>query len=158
MKKLLACCILLALTAGAAAAADGGLNLGWGDCGGLPATQDRVFACNTNQTVSAHILIGSFVAPCCITAAAANEIVIDVQTTGAAHSPSCTGCTAGACIVLNSIKINQPVDAPGGSPTLSAPAMRNWVTWLGGLGAGTNCFLATPARNRTWGSIQSLYR
>jgi hypothetical protein len=243
-KTLLFTCALVALTAGVALAGPGGLNLGWLDCEGLPASENRIFACNTNSGV--HTLVGSFFAPCCITAASANEIVMDVQTTGVslaawwgmrtgacrtaasllssydftggpftcydywqggasggisedapignrvrikalgalpAGSPlitaigegfevysfkaninsaksaglgACAGCNAGACIVLNSIKINQPVSEPGGSKFVSAPATRNYATWQGGIGG--DCLGATPAKNTTWGNVKALYR
>ena len=78
---LLMTCSLLALTAGIAAASGGGLNLGWADCGGMPASLDQTFACNSNA--GTRTLFGSFVAPCCITAMSANEIVMDLQSSGA---------------------------------------------------------------------------
>lgn len=239
-KTLLLCCSFMVLCAGVAGAAAGGLNLGWGDCGGLPSSLNRTFACNTN--VGSNTLVCSFVAPCCLTAASSNEIVLDVQTAGATlpawwglktslcrptaltQSPdftggpftclnywgdqalaglsadpagnrlririfvaivvgyehaipegtetysdkvtisniksiglgSCPGCLTGACIVLNSIRIDQPLGTPGGDKFVSAPAVRNWVTWQGGI--GVDCYLATPARNTTWGSLKALYR
>jgi hypothetical protein len=69
---------------------------------------------------------------------------------------ACAGCPLGACIVLNSIKINQPVGTPGGGKFISATAMRNHATWQGGIGA--DCYAATPAKNTTWGSVKALYR
>jgi hypothetical protein len=245
MKKILMACTLLALTAGFAHAGAGGLNLGWNDCGGTPATLDRVFACNTNTGVL-NALYGSFLAPSCVNAMSANEIVMDVQTPGATLTPwwgmrtgscrassslggnfdftagpvtcydywqggaigaiqedppvgnrvrikgvfalpagdaritgiaegtevysfkaninnakstglgACAGCQLGACIVLNSIKINQPVSEPCGGKFVSAPAVRNFATWQGGIGG--DCLAATPARNTTWGSVKALYR
>jgi len=245
-KSLLMTCALVALTAGIAAAGPGGLNLGWNDCTGDPPSLDRVFACNANTGAgTTHTLVGSFVAPCCVTAASANEVVMDVQTSGlvlarwwelraglcrpasltgnvdftggpftcldywagfasagissdapsgnririkvlaalpAGHAQiggiaegtetysykanvnsaktvglgSCTGCLDGACIVLNSIKINQPVGTPGGNKFISAPATRNFATWQGGV--GVDCYGKTPARNSTWGSVKALYR
>jgi hypothetical protein len=251
MKKTLAMtCTLLALTAGIAAAGPGGLNLGWDDCGGLPATLNRAFACNANSGVgTSSTLVGSFVASCCITQATSNEIVVDVQTPGATLTPwwnmrtgapvgcrsgaltasysftagpftcydywggaafgsvssdapignrvrlkglvalpptsprvgpivegtetysfkfiisaakttglgACAGCSSGACILLNTIKVLQPVGNPGGTKFISAPATRNFVTWQGGIPA-TDCQLATPAKNTTWGSIKTFYR
>jgi hypothetical protein len=243
-KTLLMACALVALTAGVAAAAAGGVNLGWNDCGGLPATLDQTFLCNTNT--GAHTLVGSFVAPSCVNAMSANEIVMDVQSTGSAlpawwsmrtggcrtaascagnfdftlGPPTCTdywmagaigslqenapvgnrarilgvfalpagdtritsiaagtevysfkcninnaktvglgacaGCGTGVCIVLNSIKLNQPVTEPCGSKFLSSPAVRSFATWQGGIGG--DCFGATPAKNTTWGSVKALYR
>jgi hypothetical protein len=232
--------VLLVLSAAPVAAA--GLNLGWFDCGGTPATLNRTFACNTNTGID--VLLSSFVAPCCITGMSANEIVLDVQTAGAALPPwwtigtgrcrsgsslignydftagpftcldywqagaigalsaqtpagnrfrikgvfalpegdprivpipqgvevysfkvnlnhartvglgACAGCSTGACIVLNSIKLNQA--PPAASPVVSSPAVRSFATWQGGIGG--DCFLATPAKNTTWGSIKAQYR
>lgn len=244
-KTLLMTCAFLALTAGIAAAGAGGLNLGWGDCGGLPGSLNETFACNAN-TGAPHQLFGSFVAPSFVTAMSANEIVFDIQTVGVSLSPwwgmrtgacrasaslagdfnftlgpftcydywqagaigslsqdvavgnrarvkgvfalpagdgritgiaegtevysfkavinnaktvglgACAGCSSGACIVLNSIKLNQPVGTPGGGKFVSAPATRNHATWQGGIGA--DCYAATPAKNTTWGSVKALYR
>jgi len=84
----------------------------------------------------------------------ADKIIINnARTTGLG---SCPGCGIGVCIVLNSIKILQPPGTPGGNKFISAPAVRNWATWQGGI--GTDCFAATPARNSTWGSVKTLYR
>jgi hypothetical protein len=227
-----------------AAPAWGGLNLGWGDCGGLPASLNEAFACDTN--VGIHTLVGSFVAPSRVTAMSANEIVMDVQSTGTslvawwgmrsgacragaslsanfnftagpftcydywqagaigsisesvplqnrarilgvfalpAGDPritgilegtevysfkaninnakttglgACAGCLTGVCIVLNSIKLNQPAGNPNGGKYIGSPANRAYVTWQGG--ASANCYAATPARNTTWGMIKARYR
>jgi hypothetical protein len=242
-KMLLMACALVALTAGIAAAGNGGINLGWNECGGDPSTLNRVFACNTNAGI--NTLYGSFVAPSCVTAMSANEIVMDVQSAGLAlplwwgmrtgscraaaslagnfdflanvvcydywqggaigalaeDAPAgnrarikgvfalpagdaritsipegtevysfkaninnakssglgaCAGCLEGVCIVLNSIKINQPVTEVCGSKFISTPAVRNTATWQGGI-AG-DCLNATPAKNTTWGSVKALYR
>jgi hypothetical protein len=243
-KTLLMSCTFLALTAGIAAAGPGGLNLGWLDCGGLPASLDRVTLCNTNTGL--NTLVGSFVAPSFVDAMSANEVVFDIQTVGVSLTPwwgmrtgacrasaslagdfnftagpftcydywqagaigalsqdvavgnrarvkgvfalpagdaritsvpegtevysfkaninnaksvglgACAGCPLGACIVLNSIKINQPVGTPGGGKFVSATAVRNYATWQGGI--GTDCLAATPAKNTTWGSVKALYR
>jgi hypothetical protein len=69
---------------------------------------------------------------------------------------SCAGCANGACIVLNSIKLNQPVDAPGGGKYLGNPANRAYALWQGGIGG--DCYAATPAKNVTWGQIKAHYR
>ena len=243
-KTLLLSCAFLALTAGIAAAGAGGLNLGWNDCGGLPASLDRAFACNTNSGISQ--LFGTFVAPAFVTAMSANEIVMDIQTVGVSLTPwwgmrtgacrtaaslsgvfnfaagpftcydywqagaigsiaqdvavgnrarvkgvfalpagdsritdvpegtevysfkaninnarstglgACTGCLTGVCIVLNSIKVNQPIGTPGGGKYISSPANRAYVTWQGG--ASADCYAATPAKNTTWGMIKAKYR
>lgn len=76
----------------------GGINLGWDDCGGLPASLNQAFACDTN--VGTHTLIGSFLAPSCVTGMTANEVVIDLETTGLNLPPwwgmRTGGCRAGA--------------------------------------------------------------
>jgi hypothetical protein len=244
MKKiLLMTCALVALTAGIAAAGAGALNLSWNDCG-LAGADNRTSLCNTNS--GTNTLVGSFYAPCCVSAASANEVVIDVQTSGLALSRwwelraglcrpasltaspdfsggpftcydywagfassgvsadppignririkvlvalpaghaqigpiaegtetysfkvninnaktvglgACAGCPDQACIVLNSIKINQPVGSPGGSKFISAPGDRNYATWQGWT-TGGDCGGKTPARNQTWGSVKALYR
>jgi hypothetical protein len=81
MKAILVACTLMFLVAGLDSAAAGGVNLGWDDCGGLPASLNKTSLCNTN--VGSQVLIGSLVAPCCITKASGCEIVMDVQSTGA---------------------------------------------------------------------------
>jgi hypothetical protein len=69
---------------------------------------------------------------------------------------ACAGCTQGVCIVLNSIKIDQPPTNPNGNKTVTAPAVRNWALWQGGVVG--DCYAATPAKNATWGSIKGQYR
>lgn len=66
---------------------------------------------------------------------------------------ACAGCNVGACIVLNECKLQQPGGV--GDRTVTNPAVSNFVTWQGGLAA---CPQATPAQNRTWGSLKNLYR
>ena len=242
-KALWMTCACLAIAASAAAATAGGINLGWGDCGGQPATENRTFACDTNA--GTNTLVGSFVAPCCVTELQSTEVWMDLQSTGATlpawwqmrtgqcraqsllvgydfrsgpftcmdywqnraaggvtedpftgnrarirlqlalpyqdpgagpvpegqeiysfkcdisnrktvGAAGCGGCGAGVCIVLNTVKLNQRAGNPYGTYFITAPANRNWVTWQGGTGA--DCYLATPARNVTWGSIKTLYK
>ena len=72
---------------------------------------------------------------------------------------SCSGCEAGVCIVLNFIKLNQPVDEPCGSKFVSVPAVRNFATWQGGPKPGFDCTATySPTRSETWGSVKALYR
>jgi hypothetical protein len=76
MKKVtLLCGMLLALTAGVAAAAPG-VNLRWANCFGDAGTINRNFACNTNT--GNHILVGSFELGQNILQASGNEVVIDL--------------------------------------------------------------------------------
>ena len=98
MKTILSIsCALLAVSATMEGAGAAGINLSWGDCG--PAgVSNMTFACNTNA--GTHILIGSFIAPCCVTAAISNEFVLDLQTAGVTLSPwwnfQTDGCRAGS--------------------------------------------------------------
>jgi hypothetical protein len=225
--------------------ASGGLNLGWNDCGGLPASLNKTYSQNCNTCGNFQILVGSFVAPPCVTAMSAITFVLDVQTasptladwwnmspggcrpsslsstadfTGGPYSCSdywqggaigqaamgspvgnrgqisgvfalpaedsrvtsiaegtevysfrvsinnskttglgaCTGFYTGACIVFSSLWVNQPKGEPCGSIHVTAPAVRSYVTWMGGI--GVDCYGATPARDATWGSVKALYR
>jgi hypothetical protein len=87
-------------------------------------------------------------------------IINNAKTTG---TGSCAGCTDGACIVLNSVKVTQPATVHQ-DYTITNPLGRAYVLWQAG-GAnpgsgpnGTGCPGATPTRNETWGSVKSLYR
>lgn len=66
---------------------------------------------------------------------------------------ACTGCTDNVCLVLNMIRITQPVGV--GNFDVSDEATSRTATWQSEV-AGT-C-LPVPARNRTWGSVKALYR
>jgi hypothetical protein len=70
---------------------------------------------------------------------------------------NCAGCQDGACIVFNSIELDQN---PGlGNTEISNPLNSQFVTWQSGGGNVTGgCPAATPTRNSTWGSVKSLYR
>ena len=245
-KTLLLGAALLALSASVASAA--GINFGWNDCGGLPASANKNFACTSN-TLTGGTLIGSFIPPAGTTAITGEEIVIDLQSASAvlpawwqfknagtcrqtafttnadftggpascgdywagqaaggfsAFNPNivpgqtnrarvlmvfavppalagpvddlveygafrfnvlgaktvgtgaCAGCLDPVCIVLNEIKLTQPVGV--GNYRLQNAAERNYATWQGGaIGVG-GCPAVVPAQNRTWGSVKSLYR
>jgi len=94
MKASILMCALMVSIAERAAAGPGGLNLGWFDCSGSPATLNRSFACNTNLGI--NVLVGSFVAPCCVTAMSANEIVMNLQSASVTW-PAWWGLAAGLC-------------------------------------------------------------
>ena len=84
-KTLVMTAALLALTASLAAAAGGGLNLSWNDCG-ASGDQDHFFACNTNTTnnlLPGHTFVASYVAPCCVDSANGTAAVISLRTSGA---------------------------------------------------------------------------
>ncbi|MBI5170954.1 MAG: hypothetical protein HZA61_15800 [Candidatus Eisenbacteria bacterium] len=68
---------------------------------------------------------------------------------------ACAGCLDQVCLVLNEIKLTQPAGV--GDYRIQNPAVRNYITWQGGVVAG-GCPAATPTRNTTWGSVKSLYR
>lgn len=71
---------------------------------------------------------------------------------------SCAGCNVEACIVLLSIRLNQP--PPLNSIFLSSPATAQHVTWQGWSNPNPifACPYITPAKRQTWGSIKALYR
>jgi 4-alpha-glucanotransferase len=81
--------------------------------------------------------------------------IANVSTTG---TGSCEGCTDGACIVLNRIRLTQPSGV--GDYTITTPLARAHVLWqaggsqIGGLG----CPGQLPVRKATWGAVKSMYR
>ena len=89
-------------------------------------------------------------------------IKVNVNNSKTVGLGSCAGCSDEACIVLNSIKINQPVGPPadGVSIFLSNPATSQHVIWQAWTSIDPNnqCPLVTPARRQTWGSIKAIYR
>ena len=71
----------------------------------------------------------------------------------------CAGCALPACIVFNSLELNQSVGSPGGDIIiLTGAAVRNFITWQGGAVGGNGCPLEVPVRNVTWGRVKSIYR
>jgi len=112
------------------------LNLGWNDCGGAPPTLDRVFTCTTNSGI--HTLFGSFVAPSCVNAMSANEIVMDVQTPGATLTPW-WGMRTGSCRASSSL---------GGNFDFTAGPFTCYDYWQGGAIGGTAEFLLGGNRAR----------
>ena len=65
---------------------------------------------------------------------------------------ACAGCATPACLILRSVEFldsNHPY--PISMPIPDATSMLAWQ------GTVAHC-IATPVRNRTWGSIKSLYR
>jgi len=82
--------------------------------------------------------------------------ISNAKTTG---SGNCPGCLDGACIVFNSIELDQNPGTPGGNTSISNPLNRQFVLWqAGGAGVTGGCPQATPTQNKTWGSVKSLYR
>jgi len=86
--------------------------------------------------------------------------VIELDTFGDVPPPPplqlCDGCLVPGCLVLNSIELYQVAGSP---PTdiyaITTVDQRNWITWQGG---DPSCAFQTPTKNRTWGSVKSLYR
>jgi len=71
----------------------------------------------------------------------------------------CAGCALPACIVFNSLEINQTSGSPGGDIIiLTTTDVRSFITWQGGAIGGSGCPLSVPTRNVTWGSIKAIYR
>lgn len=85
---------------------------------------------------------------------AARVVVFHAKTTGAS---TCTGCRTGACIMLEEMNLQQP---PGmGDYRVTYAATSNWAAHNAEFfisSRGPEC--TTPALNRTWGAIKTLYR
>jgi hypothetical protein len=81
---------------------------------------------------------------------------ITMQRTKSTGTGSCAGCTEQACMVLNEIQLFQPPGVDGGDPILTNPAPENHVTWQSS--TVPDCPLSTPAQNRSWGQVKTLYR
>ena len=71
---------------------------------------------------------------------------------------ACGGCTEGACIVLDSIELDQPKGV--GDHVLTTPILQRAVQWQGGTTASTTtaCPGAAVQTAKTWGGLKSLYR
>ena len=81
----------------------------------------------------------------------------NAKTTGTGN---CAGCTDGACIVLNSLELDQQPGVEGGNTIITNPLDSQYVLWQAGGNSVTpgGCPQATPTKNATWGSVKSLYR
>jgi hypothetical protein len=84
---------------------------------------------------------------------------LTVSNAASVGTGSCSGCTQGACIVLNEIHLEGANDlSPSDFLRVTTPLNgRNYVAYQPGAPAGCGIY-ATPARNRTWGALKSLYR
>lgn len=73
---------------------------------------------------------------------------------------SCSGCSIPAAFQFASIKLTQPVGV--GDYQINQPLDRSFAAWQGGhfgqWDVVYSCPMPVEARNRTWGSIKSLYR
>ena len=76
------------------------------------------------------------------------SLAIDFQKSSGVGA--CGGCSVPATIVLNEVTLYG-----GGQNVLTTPLANTCLRWQAG---GSTPCAATPARNRTWGSIKSLYR
>ncbi len=83
-----------------------------------------------------------------------NMLINNAKTVG---TGACAGCAVPVCMVLNSIKITQPVGVGDYKLSDAGAPGSNIITWQGGAVGGGGC-AAVPARNATWGSVKSLYR
>jgi hypothetical protein len=81
-------------------------------------------------------------------------LALGTQTTVGTNA--CSGCSATACLVFNSVTLKRVPGATGADIVISDPASTaNWAYWQGT--TGLNCAVV-PVRSRTWGQIKSLYR
>jgi len=143
-----------------------------GPSGGLAAYQVGQNPPSGSGANTARMIIGLAVAPDALQDLFAgteyfafNALITNVKTVG---TGACAGCSAGACIVFNSIKVATPPPPPGSpdqSVTISGPGNGtdgNFVTWQGGVGVSSaraiGCPLATPTHQRTWSTVKTLYR
>ena len=89
-------------------------------------------------------------------------VKININNSRTVGPEACGGCSDEACIVLQSIRIDQPVDSPANGQFIlvTNPGTAQHVIWQGWSTIDPNqqCPLVTPARVRTWGSLKALYR
>ncbi len=86
------------------------------------------------------------------------ELIISkviINFTKTINTGACAGCDVAACLVFNEAKMQQPAGIGDYTVTNAAETNSNYVTWQTN---PTNCPLSTPALNRTWGAVKSLYR
>jgi hypothetical protein len=80
---------------------------------------------------------------------------VNINNSRSTGTGACAGCLDAACIVLNSVKMIQPIGE--GDYTIVNPLLSQSATWQGGV-VGGGCPGATPTKSATWGSVKSLYR
>lgn len=76
-----------------------------------------------------------------------NLVISNMRTTG---MDACAGCSLGVRLLLNSIKLVQPVGVGDFMLATSAQPASNQLYWQAGA--------TDPVRTTTWGSVKSLYR
>lgn len=84
---------------------------------------------------------------------------LTVSKTKSVGTGACTGCSSGACIVLNEVQLQGMLDANFGQYIhITGPilANSNYINYNSANNA--NCAGSTPTENRTWGSLKALYR
>ncbi len=123
MKRVtLLCGMLLALTAGVAAAGQG-VNIRWSACYGDGGVINRNFACNTN--LGSNVLVGSFEVGNPVLRVSGNEIVVDIASASSALPAWWAFRNAGTCR-QTSLSFNT---------TIAATAV-NCFDWSNGQSAG----------------------
>ncbi len=78
-----------------------------------------------------------------------NLVISNVRTAGA---DACVGCSLGARLILNSIKLAQPVGVGDFKLSGSVEPWSSQINWQGGAP------IPDPVRNTTWGNVKALYR
>ena len=88
---------------------------------------------------------------------ASEEYVFFRISISAARSDACGGCADGACIVFDSLELDQVKGV--GDYTFTTPLVRNAVQWQSGSGAsaGSACAGAVVQTAKTWGGLKSMY-
>lgn len=82
---------------------------------------------------------------------------LKIANAGTVDPDGCAGCLDGACLVLQSVQLTQPLGV--GDFIVTNPLQRQHVTWQASGGSiGLGCPNALPTRNATWGAVKSLYR
>ena len=69
-----------------------------------------------------------------------------------ARTSSCTGCSQPVCISIESIKVCQPLRAPGGDVDV-LPMDRGSVSWQ-----ATGTCGESRSRRTTWSNVKTIYR
>ena len=84
-----------------------------------------------------------------------NLLINNAKTVG---TGACAGCTVPLCLVLNSIKLTQPIGVGDFTLSQAANPASNYITWQALDFPLLGCGYVVPTRNATWGAVKSLYR
>ncbi|HKQ58535.1 MAG TPA: hypothetical protein VJY35_11765 [Candidatus Eisenbacteria bacterium] len=68
---------------------------------------------------------------------------------------ACSGCATQVCLSFPLLSLSE---APATTYYLDTPLYNGYITWQDGGATGNGCAGATPAVNRTWGQLKSIYR